>query len=491
MPDFLPALGHWLGTGRVRRVDIEGSPGFTDGRGNHMIPLRDIALVLVLIPLVPMSMSRPWIGVLAWSWIAFMAPHMLTWGFARSIPVAMLIGGATLVGFLFTRDRKPLPRTAGVLLLVLFMVDYTLTSVLAMNPHLAWGKWQWVTKALAMSFVAMCLCQDRVRLRWLYLVPALSLGFFGFKGGIWILLTGGGERVYGPEGSFFGNNNELGLALSMVLPLLLYLSREEPRRWLKNILRLVFGFSIVGILGTYSRGAFLALLVVSGLLVWRSPWRKTAIAVALLLAVGISPFLPDKWWGRMDTITVENPDTSIQARLNAWQTAWNLAADRPLTGGGFRALWGEYTWRRYFDGHFIKAWDTHSIYFEVLSEHGYIGLAFYLSIIATTLVSLQRIRKRWRGHPEYGYLANYADMTQLAFAPFLVAGAFLSLAYFDLYFHLLATSFILQALSQEAAKRLQSPEPAQRGRRVLPVRAVRRAPVSARVLSLHPNKRTL
>jgi len=455
-----------------------------------MSPLRDIVFLLILIFLIPMSLLRPWLGVLAWSWIAFMAPHMLTWGFARSLPVGMLIGGATLVGFVFTRDRKPLPRTAGVLLLVLFVVDFTLTTVLAMNPYLAWGKWQWVTKALLMSFVAMCLCQDRVRLRWLYLVPALSLGFYGFKGGIWVLLSGGGERVFGPEGTFFGDNNELGLALCMVLPLLLYLSREEPRPWLKVLLRLVFGFSIVGILGTYSRGALLGLLAVAALLVWRSPWRKTAIAVALLLALAITPFLPDKWWGRMDTISVENPDTSVQARLNAWQTALNLAADRPFTGGGFRALWDEYTWRRYFNGEIIKAWDAHSIYFEILSEHGYVGLALYLSIIGTTLISLQRIRKRWRGHPEYGYLANYADMTQLAIYPFLVAGAFLSLAYFDLYLHLLATSFILQVLSQEAAKRLQPPEPGRRRARVLPVRAVRRAPVSARVLRIHRNMRT-
>lgn len=456
-----------------------------------MISLRDVAFLLILIPLIPMSLFRPWLGVLAWSWIAFMAPHMLTWGFARSLPVGMLIGGATLVGFVFTRDRKPLPRTAGVLLLVLFMVDSTLTTVLAVNPYLAWGKWEWVAKALMLSFVAMCVCQDRVRLRWLYLVPALSLGFYGFKGGIWVLLSGGGERVYGPEGTFFGDNNELGLALCMMLPLLLYLSREEQRPWLKGILRLVFGFSIVGILGTYSRGALLGLLAVGALLVWRSPWRKTAIAVALVLTLAITPFLPDKWWGRMDTITVENPDTSVQARLNAWQTAWNLAADRPFTGGGFRALWDVYTWRRYFNGEFIKAWDAHSIYFEVLSEHGYVGLALYLSILGTTLIGLQRIRKRWRGHPEYGYLANYADMTQLALCPFLVAGAFLSLAYFDLYFHLLATSFILQVLSQEAAKRLQQPpEPGRRGARVLPVRAVRPKPVSARALPLHRNTRT-
>jgi probable O-glycosylation ligase (exosortase A-associated) len=362
-----------------------------------------------------------------------------------------------------------------------------------MNPTLSWGKWSWVMKTLLMIFVAMSLFQDRDRLRWLYLVPALSIGFFGFKGGIWIILTGGGERVFGPQGTFFGDNNELGLALCMMLPLLLYLAREEPRPWLKRILRLVFGFSIVGILGTYSRGALVGLLAVAGLLVWRSPWRKTAITVAVVLALSIAPFMPAKWWGRMDTITAETVDTSVQARFNAWSTALNLAADRPLTGGGFRAMLDERAWYRYFDGYsrgeFIKAWNAHSIYFEVLSEHGYVGLALYLLIILATLVSLQRIRKRWRGHPEYGYLASYADMSQLAICPFLVAGSFLNLAYFDLFLHLLGTTFILQALSQEAAKRLQ---PAKEGRRVaraVPTPAFEPAPVTARALPLRRTKR--
>jgi probable O-glycosylation ligase (exosortase A-associated) len=449
-----------------------------------MSGIRDVVFLIVIVGLVPVSLIRPWLGVLAWSWIAFMAPHMLTWGFGRTLPVAMMIGGATLLGFIFTRDKNPLPRAAVVPLLVLFVVHITLTSMVALNPTIAWSKWEWVVKSLLMAFVTMSLFQDRHRLRWLYMVTALSLGFYGLKGGIWALKSGGSENVYGPEGTFFGDNNELGLALCMMLPLFLYLSREETRPWLKRILRITFVFSIVAILFTYSRGAFLGLLAIAALLVWRSPWRKTAIAVALGLAVAITPFLPDKWWSRMETITAEHQDRSIQGRLEAWKTGFNLALDRPFTGGGFRALWDHYTWDRYFGPGYLKARDAHSIYFEVLSEHGFVGLALYLSIIGTTLISLQRIRKRWRGHAEYGYLANYAEMTQLALAPYLVAGAFLSLAYFDLYLHLLATSAVLQALSARAALAV-APAPAPAG--ALPV-PVRKAPAPVRVPRVVPRR---
>src|SRR6266545_2934103 len=162
-------------------------------RESRMSGIRDVVLLIVLVGLVPISLFRPWIGILAWYWIAFMVPHGLTWGFARTLPIAMLIGGATLLGWLFTKDRKPIPRTWTVLALFLLAAHFTLTTVLAYDPELAWGKWEWVSKALIMTFVTMTLFQDRARLRRLYMVTALGLGYYGLKGGIWVLRTGGSE----------------------------------------------------------------------------------------------------------------------------------------------------------------------------------------------------------------------------------------------------------------------------------------------------------
>ena len=127
-------------------------------------------------------------------------------------------------------------------------------------------------KILLMTFVTMSLFQDRVRLRWLYMVPALGLGFYGVKGALWVLRTGGGgggaeggaegQRVFGPDMSFFADANDIGPALCMILPILLYLSREEERPWLKRIFQIAFGLSIISVIFTFSRGAFLGLAVV-------------------------------------------------------------------------------------------------------------------------------------------------------------------------------------------------------------------------------------
>jgi len=77
-------------------------------------------------------------------------------------------------------------------------------------------------------------------------------------------------------------------------------------------------------------------------------------------------------------------------------------------------------------------------------------------------MSLRRIRRRWRGHADYGYLASYAEMTQLSLYPFMIAGAFITVAYFDLYFYFVASGIMLRSLSDQAEKVL-APEPV-RGR---------------------------
>jgi len=428
--------------------------------------VRDLLVVSVILGLVPVSLCRPWLGVLAWYWIAYFVPHALTWGFARTFPVAVLIGGATLLGFVFTKDRKPLPRNAATYFLLACTVQFTLTTILAYNPELAWGKWDRVMKILLMTFVTMSLFQDRVRLRWLYMVPALGLGFYGVKGALWVLRTGGGggsveaaaggERVFGPDMSFFGDATAIGAALCMILPILLYLSRDETRPWLKRIFQFAFGLSIISVIFTFSRGAFLGLAVVLTVLAWRSPWRMRFATTALVVGLLAAPLAPERLWERLGSITqqesAETRDMSTVGRLQSFETSWNIAVSRPFTGAGFRALWNEEIWAIYFGPSFYNAFDAHSIYFEVLGEHGLLGFSLYLGALISTLLTLRRLRKRWRHHPEHGYLSRYAEMTQLSLYPFLVCGAFLPFAYFDLYFLLVATASVLFVLSQEAER---------------------------------------
>ena len=46
---------------------------------------------------IPFILRKPYIGILVWSWIGFMNPHRLSWGFAFDMPFALIVAIVTLL----------------------------------------------------------------------------------------------------------------------------------------------------------------------------------------------------------------------------------------------------------------------------------------------------------------------------------------------------------------------------------------------------------
>ena len=92
------------------------------------------------------------------------------------------------------------------------------------------------------------------------------------------------------------------------------------------------------ILASYSRGAFLAAGAMA-FMFWVKSRRKLLIGLGLVAVAASSlAFMPEKWFERMDTITEYKQDASAMGRINAWTFALNVAADRPIVGGGFNTF---------------------------------------------------------------------------------------------------------------------------------------------------------
>src|SRR5690606_8939778 len=72
------------------------APGGT-ARPKRGSAVRDIILPLIAFAAVPAAPGRPAIGLLVWSWLGYMNPHRLTWGFAYSFPFVMISAVATLI----------------------------------------------------------------------------------------------------------------------------------------------------------------------------------------------------------------------------------------------------------------------------------------------------------------------------------------------------------------------------------------------------------
>jgi probable O-glycosylation ligase (exosortase A-associated) len=170
--------------------------------------------------------------------------------------------------------------------------------------------------------------------------------------------------------------------------------------------------------------------------------------VAIGLAVAVF-FAPDAWKERMDPTGPQVLDGSAQSRLNAWTFARSLAADYPITGGGFETFTPE-LYARYWPTEIGNIYGPHSVYFQVLAEHGYTGLLIYLSVVVSALLTTRRIRKVTLARGDTAK-ALYAQMYRLALVGFLVSGLFLGRAYFDYYFTVVASIGILSSIVNEEA----------------------------------------
>jgi len=422
--------------------------------------MRDILLTTIIFGLLPVCFVRPWIGVLVWTWIGLMNPHRLTFGFAYDTPFAMIVAVVTLAGLLLTKDRRPIPADRGLVLVAILFAYFTMTTFFAWAPDEAWGQWNKVGKILLMAFIIPMVISGKYRIRILLLVIALSIGFYGFKGGIWVFLTGGVNRVQGPRGgTLISSNTDLGMALLMIVPVLIYLAREENRMWLRHFLRLTAVLCMISTVFTYSRGALVGLAVVAPILFLRSKQKVFLLILLLPLAYFANDLLPAQLTQRAETIETYKQDTSAMLRLQAWSVAKNIAKEHPWTGAGFNFEWApDALWLSYAD--FMVGTDptvnraraAHSIYFQVLGQHGVIACALFLLLMVLTLSRLQTLRKRGAASADTMWIANYATAIQVGLIGHAVAGAFISVAYFDLFYAYIAITAILHRELQEATE---------------------------------------
>jgi probable O-glycosylation ligase (exosortase A-associated) len=395
--------------------------------------MRDIFVTAVIFGLLPFVFKRPWVGILLWSWLGYMSPHRLTWGFAYNLPFSMIVGLVTIVAFVASKEKKDMPWTRETIVLLIFIGWMLFTTFFAFYPDLAWFQWNKVWKIQLMVFLTALIITDRQKLHWLVWVIVLSFGFY-VKGGIFTIINGGAYRVQGPTETFIQGNNEMALALVMTIPLIRYLHLQETRKWIKTGLASAMVLTGVAAIGSQSRGGLVA-MVVMGLFLWLKSRNKFVTGIYMAIAVAImASVMPQAWYDRMNTIKTYQQDQSAEGRINAWHVAFNVAKDR-ITGGGFE-MFKPPTFRQYAPDPW-NVHDVHSIYFEQMGEHGFIGFGLFMLLGLLAWIRAQQIIKRCKNDPDRKWASDLAAMIQVSLIGYAAGGAFLGMSYFDLPYHLM------------------------------------------------------
>jgi putative inorganic carbon (hco3(-)) transporter len=376
-----------------------------------------------------------------------MRPQDMAWGASRDLPLSQWVAIALVIGLVLAVGRERLMTLKPQTVLLLLLAGWiTLSTLLAVVPEMAQDIYGNYWKAILITVLATGLVRDHRRLRLLLLLIVFSIGFLGAKRGLYGLARGGVRFDDGP-GGFMSDNNSFALALNMILPLLVGLVLVEKQKIVRIAAAVAAALCLLSILFTFSRGGFLTLIVVGGLLIWHSQRR---ILVTGLLALGLAGFLvftsdqmSRQYVERAQSIQNYEEDGSARGRINAWETSWRVFLDYPLTGVGPNNLAAVF--QRYSPGadRFRVA---HNAYFQLLAECGLPALLLFLGALGVTWWRLQRLRGT--APP---WIAVQARMFQISIAGYLVGSMFLNTAYSELIYYLIGLSVGLEVVAQSEA----------------------------------------
>lgn len=373
-----------------------------------------------------------------------MNPHRQTWGFAYDMPFAQIVAITLFAALVLNPQKLRLPWNGTIVLWLSYIVWMGVSTMQAIYPEWAMYQFTTVVKIQLLTFLTLLLINTQERIQQLIWVIVLSIGFYSVKGGVFTLLTGGAFAVYGPADSNIEENNALALATLIAVPLMAYLYQvNEGKKWVRYGLAFAMGSSLISAVGSQSRGALIAIVAVCAFYWWRSQSKVLTSIGALFLAGIILVVMPASWKERMGSISEYQEDSSAMGRIHAWQYSIAIANDR-LTGGGFTS-WSEATYATYAPQSKLKV-VAHSIYFSVIADHGWPGFAMFAGILFITWRRLGRLYRAGDPPDDPFKPAVLARMLQVSMVAYLSGGAFLSLSYFDLPWHIIAISILLAEL---------------------------------------------
>jgi putative inorganic carbon (HCO3(-)) transporter len=405
--------------------------------------MRAYLFVLIYAAYLPLALLTPFAGAMLWAWVSLMYPQSMTYGFVP-FSYAALVAALTLGSFLLSRERALPPATATAWAMGLMALFCAVAYLDSYDRAVSYARWDTIWKGLLLALVTLPMLNSRLRLHGFVWIIALSLGFFGLKGGLFSFLTGGAYRVSGAEGTIIGDNNHLAVALAMSIPMIVYLAVHSAHRLVRFGCWVFAFFVMVAALFTYSRGGALALAAMAAVLWLRSPRRLGTLAVLAIFGVVALAFAPDALWTRFGSIDDFRQDGSAMGRLGIWRVSLILASQHPLTGVGFQMTAQPALVLRVDPTVIPRA--VHNSYIEVLVEAGIFAFLCHLVMIAATALYLRRIRRATRDAPGWRWAHDLAGLLQASLLGYLVGSFFISFAFYDGWWFLVVVATALHVL---------------------------------------------
>ncbi len=342
--------------------------------------------------------------------------------------------------------RMSLVRSRTTQCLIGLAVLGALSVPAALNQGLAFQSWTDFARTIVMCFVVAASVRRPDDVERLFLVyfgvtvtyTAVVLSRFQLGGGDnWRL---GDLYTY--------DANDLATLIVTAMPFGLYFVIGQRRLLWRLLAAGGLVVLAVGLISSGSRGGFLAFLAVAAFVLMKMstiPARSRIGGLVVILVVLLGT-ASNKYWTQMQTIVHYDQDynvTSETGRVRIWKRGISYMAGHPLLGVGMRnfpVAEGTISPQARLQERGIGVWwgAAHNTYVQVGAELGFPGLLLYLGVIGTAWLSLRRVSRRaLREHSTSG-VSRVAQSLMAALVGFAVGSFFLSLAYADMLYMLIA-----------------------------------------------------
>jgi putative inorganic carbon (hco3(-)) transporter len=416
--------------------------------------LRSVWLLFVYVSFIGLSVSAPFIATLGYIWVDTFQPQDVAYVVLNDLPVAMIMGIVAFAGYFLLDRRSPPPLTLQTILGAGMAIWISLTLIWAQVPDAAWIKWDWAFKTIAFATFIPYVSRSRVQIEAFAQTYVISLAANFVPFGIKVLISGGG---YGMNlGLQAGNaglaeGGLLSTSCLMAVPLAIFLGSHSQIMPRVKVLPLAYwgiaGLAVVTAIGTYERSALFG-LVVLGAYMWVRTKHKVCFGIVLAVVACLAIYTSTGAWNsRIATISDYQGDLSTLVRILVWKWTLKFVATHPL-GGGFATYLidrVELPTVGGAPGHAEFARAFHSIYFEVLGEHGYPGLFMFLLLAGSTFVTLRRTAKKASPYAELQWVVGLSSALQSGLAVFMVCGTFVGIAFQPMFWYFISMSVCLNA----------------------------------------------
>jgi probable O-glycosylation ligase (exosortase A-associated) len=425
--------------------------------------LRSILVILILIPGMIAGLRDRFAALQLYIWFALFRPQEWLWVDVTAFRLSLMVGLILVIPCLLTGVLPELthPLSIGA---VLFLFTALGAQVSAYRPDIGWTWIDYIARLILVSTLAVRLISTRQRFVVTLAVIAGSFGFHAAKAGVAFILGGGVQFASGVAGAF-PDNEGYALGTAMIMPLLAAAGQNMERRWLRWGFFAAVPLCALTIVGTFSRGGFLALAAAAMTMAFLQRRRLMAIGGLVATCVGllwVVP-MPAGYFDRMQTIQTYDQvaDESALGRLHFWQVALIMVADQPF-GIGLHNYEPTYDRYDFTNGQYGHNRAVHNSHLEVLAETGYLGAAVWIGLFAFAFFACIRVRVRARNRAlqpdDQAFLRSAAAGLMASMVAFIVGGSFLAIALNDLTWLTFSLVAALDRISCEMVSRAAEPK---------------------------------